>query len=172
MATNNIQMVYDLAKNTSQRSSVYGRYFARVQRKSTLSTRGLAEHLIKHGVIANRADLEAILIKLSECIPELVAQGYGVKLDGLGTFYPTIENEKGGAATAEDFNATENIKGAHLRFCPDQTDLDNLCINGFTKKVVFRPGNLVEITRTTVAGKVKRTHKLTPLVEVQEEPEP
>ena len=35
--------------------------------------------------------------KLSECIPELVAQGYGVKLDGIGIFYPTIANVKGGA---------------------------------------------------------------------------
>ena len=172
MATNNIEMVYDLAKNTSQRSSVYGRYFARVQHKSTLSTRGLAEHLMSHGIIGNRADLENILTKLSECIPELVAQGYGVKLDGLGTFYPTIENTKGGAASADVFNATQNIKGAHLRFSPDKTDLDNLTINGFTKKVVFRAGNLVEITRTTVEGKVKRTHKLTPLSEVQEEEEP
>ncbi len=81
-----------------------------------------------------------MLTKLSECIPELVAQGYGVKLDGIGIFYPTIANVKGGAETVADFNLTQNVKGVRFRFKPDSTDLDDLTTKAFGKKVTFGNG--------------------------------
>ena len=140
MATNTLIMSYVLKKFKNARSSANNRWFAYVNRVGTLSTRGLAEHMIEHGLIANRAEVEAILVKLSECIPELVAQGYGVKLEGIGIFYPTIANVKGGAETVADFNLTQNVKGVHFRFRPDSTDLDDLTTKAFGKKVTFGNG--------------------------------
>ncbi len=140
MATNTLIMSYVLKKFKNARSSANNRWFAYVNRVGTLSTRGLAEHMIEHGLIANRAEVEAILVKLSECIPELVAQGYGVKLEGIGIFYPTIANIKGGAETVADFNLTQNVKGVHFRFRPDSTDLDDLTTKAFGKKVTFGNG--------------------------------
>ena len=140
MATNTLIMSYVLKKFKNARSSANNRWFAYVNRVGTLSTRGLAEHMIEHGLIANRAEVEAILVKLSECIPELVAQGYGVKLEGIGIFYPTIANVKGGAETVADFNLTQNVKGVHFRFRPDSTDLDDLTTKTFGKKVTFGNG--------------------------------
>ena len=96
--------------------------------------------MIEHGLISNRAEVEAILTKLSECIPELVAQGYGVKLEGIGIFYPTIANVKGGAETVADFTISQNIKGVHFRFRPDSTNLDDLTTKAFGKKVTFGNG--------------------------------
>ena len=133
-------MSYVLKKFKNARSSANNRWFAYVNRVGTLSTRGLAEHMIEHGLLANRAEVEAILVKLSECIPELVAQGYGVKLDGIGIFYPTIANVKGGAESVYDFNLTQNVKGVHFRFRPDSTDLDDLTTKAFGKKVTFGNG--------------------------------
>ena len=92
------------------------------------------------GLFSNRAEVEAILTKLSECIPELVAQGYGVKLEGIGIFYPTIANEKGGAETPAEFNIAQNVKGVHFRFRPDSTNLDDLTTKAFGKKVTFGNG--------------------------------
>ena len=140
MATNTLIMSYVLRKFKNARSSANNRWFAYVNRQGTLSTRGLAQHMVEHGVLTNRADVEAILIKLSECIPELVAQGYGVKLNGIGIFYPTIANVKGGAESVADFNLAQNVKGVRFRFTPDSTDLDDLTTKAFGKKVTFGNG--------------------------------
>jgi hypothetical protein len=92
---------------------------------------------------------------LSECIPELVAQGYGVKLDGLGIFYPSILNKKGGSASAEEFNAAQHIKGVRFRFTPDSSDLDNLTSKAYGKEVSLEggwekdaDGNMIKIKKT------------------------
>ena len=140
MATNTLIMSYVLKKFKNARSSANNRWFAYVNKAGTLSTRGLAQHMIEHGLISNRAEVEAILTKLSECIPELVAQGYGVKLEGIGIFYPTIANVKGGAETVADFTISQNIKGVHFRFRPDSTNLDDLTTKAFGKKVTFGNG--------------------------------
>ena len=140
MATNTLIMSYVLRKFKNARSSANNRWFAYVNKAGTLSTRGLAQHMIEHGMIGNRAEVQAMLTKLSECIPELVAQGYGVKLDGIGIFYPTIANTKGGAETVADFNLTQNVKDVRFRFKPDSTDLDDLTTKAFGKKVTFGDG--------------------------------
>ena len=146
MATNTLIMSYVLRKNGNDQSPVYNRWFANVNRQGTLSTRGLADHMIEHGLVGNRGDVIAMLSKLSECIPELVAQGYGVKLDGIGIFYPVIANVKGGAETPADFNVALNIKGVRFRFTPDSTDLDDMTTKAFGKKVTFGNGYYQEQT--------------------------
>ena len=140
MATNTLIMSYVLKKMMNVKSPVNNRWFAHVNRQGTLSTRGLADHMIEHGLVGNRGDVVAMLAKLSECIPELVAQGYGVKLDGIGIFYPTIANKKGGADSVDDFSVTKNIDGVRFRFRPDSTDLDNLTTKAFGRKVSFGNG--------------------------------
>ena len=163
MATNTLIMSYVLRKFKNARSSANNRWFAYVNRVGTLSTRGLAQHMIEHGLVSNRAEVESILVKLSECIPELVAQGYGVKLNGIGIFYPSIANVKGGAESVYDFNLTQNIKGVRFRFTPDSTDLDDLTSKAFGKKVTFGNGYYQE-----------QTGKKAPMIPLAaaEEPEP
>ena len=79
-------MGYVLKKNTNPTSRVVNRWFAYVDHQGTLTTRGLAQHMIEHGMVTNRGNVEAVLTKLSECIPELVAQGYGVKLNSIDRY--------------------------------------------------------------------------------------
>ena len=136
---NSLIMSYVLRKFKNARSSANNRWFAYVNRTGILSTRGLANHMIEHGM-TSKADVLAMLAKLSECIPELVAQGYSVKLDGIGIFYPVIANVKGGAETEADFTVSQNIKGVRFRFKPDSTDLDDLTTKAFGKKVTFGNG--------------------------------
>ncbi len=141
MATKNtLTMGYVLKQVKNVKSPVKDRWFAHVDRQGTLSTRGLAQHMIEHGLVGNRAEVESILTKLSECIPELVGQGYGVKLDGIGIFYPSIANKKGGADSVQDFTVTKNIEGVRFRFRPDSTNLDDLTCKAFGKKVSFGNG--------------------------------
>ena len=136
---NSLIMSYVLRKFKNARSTANNRWFAYVNKAGILSTRGLAQHMIEHGM-TSKADVLAMLAKLSECIPELVAQGYSVKLDGIGIFYPTIANVKGGAADVTDFTVAQNIKGVRFRFKPDSTDLDDLTTKAFGKKVTFGNG--------------------------------
>ena len=132
-------MSYVLKQFNNDQSPVNGRWFAYVNRPGILSTRGLANHMVEHGM-TNKADVLAMLAKLSECIPELVAQGYSVKLDGIGVFYPVIANRKGGAANPGEFSVADNVQGVRFRFKPDSTDLDNLTSKTFGRKVSFGNG--------------------------------
>ena len=60
-----------------------------------------------------------------------------VKIDGLGTFYTTIENEKGGAVSAEEFNVNKNLKALHIRFIPEGEQILNISSREFIKKAEF-----------------------------------
>ncbi|MBQ7420290.1 MAG: hypothetical protein IJV17_06080 [Prevotella sp.] len=120
MATNKIALKINYRKNTNMHSASYGKYYPEVDGSETLSLRGLSEHIKNHGSIYTRDIIEGVLIKMSECIPELVAQGIGVKLDGLGKFYPTAKSVRGGVAEADlkGVNSNDIVKGIHIRFLP------------------------------------------------------
>ena len=163
MATNKIEMAVDLVKNTNQKSDYFGKYYGRAVRVSTLNTRGLSEHIAQHGSVWTIDIVEGILRELATCVPELVGQGVAVKLDGLGTFFPTLENKKEGADTVEDFDVAENIVGVHIRYTPEGEELDRITSRAFKEKVQLKPRSVVEITKTTVDGKVKRTQRYTPV---------
>ena len=75
-----------------------------------------------------------------------MAQGYSVKLDGIGIFYPTIANVKGGAESPADFSLSTNVKGVRFKFRPDSTNLDDLTTKAFGKKVSFGNGYYQETT--------------------------
>ena len=140
MATNKVQLAVNFRKNTNTRTTALGKYYAEVGRQKTLTTRGLAAHLKEHNCMVGRDAIVAVLVKLSECVPELVAQGVGVKLDGLGIFYPTIENKKGGASETQmldsEFDPTSIIKGVHVRFLPESSELDNITSRQFLTRGV------------------------------------
>ena len=161
MAVNKISMGINYRKKTNSRMTGSGNYFAEVDRRETLTTRGLAEHLKEHGCLAGLDAIQAVLVKVSQCVPELVAQGIGVKLDGLGIFYPTIKNKKGGATETQmldkDYNPTSLIEGVHVRFSPESTDLDNLTSKQFlTRSVTTASQNIVKAVERTVNGKTRK----------------
>ena len=165
MAKNNLTMGYVLQKVVNPTSRVNNRWFAWVDYQGTLSARGLAEYLQNLGVRLDRAMLEEVIVRLAQAIPEIVAQGYGVQIPGLGIFHATIANKKGGAASAKEFTVSKNIKGVRFQFRPDSTDLDNITTKAFGKKVSFGNGYYKEEQGAT-APKI-------PLAALhEEEPEP
>ena len=60
-----------------------------------------------------------------------------VKIEGLGTFYTTLENQKNGAPKKEDFNVNKHLKALHIRFLPEQTTEENISSREFLKKAEF-----------------------------------
>ena len=182
MATvNSIELRVNLRANNNEKSDQFGRLYAELDRNRTLSLRGLAKHISEHGSIYTRDIVEGVLTKLCQCIPELLAQGQPVKLDGLGTFYPTALNVKGGlenVAAAKDMAPSAAIEGIRVRYLPDGTKLDDLTSKAFKEKCSLIGGNLIEITgyKTSDSGKTKTPlYKLTPIsnpLSADPEPEP
>ena len=58
-----------------------------------------------------------------------------VKIDGLGTFYCTIEST--GASSKDKYNTQENIKGLRVRFLPEQAQEQNISSREFLKRAEF-----------------------------------
>jgi predicted histone-like DNA-binding protein len=78
-----------------------------------------------------------VLEKFRSCLLEMLLESKSVKIDGLGTFYTTLENEPGGADKEEDFNVQKNLKALHIRFIPEQEQELNISSREFIKKAEF-----------------------------------
>ena len=135
-----------LNQNESMAGS-YGRYYLEAATAEVLTTEGLVNHITHHNCAVGTEAIAAVIKKLGECIPELVAQGQPVKIDGLGIFYPTAENKKSGLTKAQlldtKVNPLDVLAGIHLRFRPQSDDLNDLTSKSFLKMQVQPVVNLV-----------------------------
>ena len=135
-----------LNQNENMASS-YGRYYLEPATAEVLSTEGLVNHITHHNCAVGTEAIAAVIKKLGECVPELVAQGQPVKIDGLGIFYPTAENKKNGLTKAQladpKVNPLDVLAGIHLRFRPQSDDLNDLTSKSFLKMQVQPVINLV-----------------------------
>ena len=142
MVDSKITMQYDLRQNNTTGCASYGKWYAQAVRQSTLNTRGLADHIMSHGSVFTRDVVEGMVIKFRECIVELLMQGVGVKLEGLGTFYTTLETT--GADTPEGYNIDDHLKCVHIRFRPERASDDDLTGPTLAKKVAMRQRMVID----------------------------
>lgn len=161
MAQNKVQLSVDIYQNKVRDSKMYGKWYGKAVRNATLNTRGLAAHIAQHGSLYTIDVVEGVLRKLSSCIPELVGQGVAVKVDGLGTFYPTLRNKKGGAESVEEYDVESQVDGVRMRYLPDGAQLDNITSRAFKEKCMLQTRYVQESTGT---GKT-RVVKLTPVAD-------
>ena len=160
-------MGINLRQNKIEGSSAYGKYYPEVDQQKALSLRGFAQHMTDHGSLYGRAIVEGVLLQITECLPELVAQGVPVQLGSLGTFYPTAEVKKNGAvlniAAMDGLNPNDIVKAIHIRFLPDSTKLDNLCGPKFKDACTLELRNIISTQKVTVNGKEKSVTTLKPI---------
>ncbi len=152
MAKNKIALEINLHQNKNTKSMAHNKWYGRVVRKETLSTRGLCQHIENHGSIYTSDVVAGVIAALRRCIPELIAQGVAVQLDGLGTFYPSLESA--GADKPENYSTNEHVKGVHVRFLPDSTSLDNITSRTMKEKCSLRIKNIVNVTTLNNGKKV------------------
>ena len=69
--------------------------------------------LIEKFSALSEADIRGVIIALENVIQDNLANGKIIRLDKLGSFYPTLSSK--GADTEEDFD-TSYIRGASVRF--------------------------------------------------------
>ena len=160
-------MGINLRQNKNDKSPAYGKYFPEVDVQKTLSLRGFAKHMTDHGSVYGRDLLEGVLIKITECLPELLAQGIPVQLGNLGTFYPTAEVKKNAAVSSiaemEGLDPNDLVQAIHIRFLPDTSKLDNISGPSFKKACALELRNIVDTQAVTVNGKIRKMQTLTPI---------
>ena len=131
------KIFYLLKQNNIKNSKIFGKWFAHGKTIETLNTRKMANHIAEHGSIYTPDVVFGVLEKFRSCLLEMLLESKRVKIDGLGIFFTTLENEKGGATKKEDFNPQKNLKALHIRFLPDSTTETNISSREFIKKAEF-----------------------------------
>lgn len=142
MATSKIAMQYDLRQNNNDQNSAYGKWYPSAVRTSTLNLKGLAAHIQGHGSVYTRDLVEGVMMKFKDCLVELISQGVGVKLDGLGTFYPTLEAK--GATTPVSYDLATNLSGVHIRFVPENAAEERITSRVFKNHVLFNQRLIID----------------------------
>ena len=166
MARSNIPMVINLRQNTNDANAAYGKWFAEVDSKEPLNLKGFAKHMTGHGKIADYQMCVLVLGQVVDCMSELLAQGQPVKLDGLGTFSPSVDGQKQGKDTlakAVEAGADAMINGIKINFTPENIKGEKLTSRAFKEQCVFELGYVVESEVRMVGGKERRVQKKTPI---------
>ena len=107
-----------IGKGNEQRQKVQKTY-GKIIYRGTLNLNDMAEHIMKHGSVYTEDVVIGVITKPKSCIQEMLADGYKVKLDGIGTLYPVLTSE--GVADAKDYSAQENVTRLGISFLADQS---------------------------------------------------
>ena len=107
-----------IGKGNEQRQKVQKTY-GKIIYRGTLNLNDMAEHIMKHGSVYTEDVVIGVITKLKSCMQEMLADGYKVKLDGIGTLYPVLTSE--GVADAKDYSAQENVTRLGISFLADQS---------------------------------------------------
>ena len=113
-----VQRTVQVKDANNTRKKVQKTYGKIIYRK-TLTLDDMAEHIMKHGSVYTEDVVIGVITKLKSCMQEMLADGHKVKLDGIGTLYPTLTSA--GVDNAKDFSATENVTRIGIAFLADQS---------------------------------------------------
>ena len=131
------KILYEVKQNQNEHNAAFGKWYAQIKSLETLNTRKLAQHIAEHGSIYTPDVVYGVLEKFRSCLLEMLLNSKKVKIEGLGTFYCTLENQKNGALRKDDFNVNKHLKALHIRFLPEQTTEENISSREFLKKAEF-----------------------------------
>ncbi len=106
-----------VGKGSAERQKVKKTY-GKIIYRGTLKLNDMAEHIMKHGSVYTEDVVIGVITKLKTCMQEMLADGYKVKLDGIGTLYPVLTSE--GVADAKEYSAQENVTRLGISFLADQ----------------------------------------------------
>ena len=122
-------------KNTNEKNNGFGKTYGRLVHQDTMNTSDLCRHMMKHGTIFTSDVVKGVVEKFIQCFEELLMEGNKIKLDGLGTFYLSINTE--GVIDEKDFTAN-NVKAIRVKFIGDQSKESEYATKMLTNKARFR----------------------------------
>ena len=112
-------------------------YYAKAVSTETLSLRDMSNHIACHGSPYTAAVIIGVLEAFRTCLVEQLLESKKVKVEGLGTFYVTIANKRGGEKDLSKFNIGNLAVGLRLRFLPETATEDKISQKEFLKKAKF-----------------------------------
>ena len=166
MAKENIAFLVNLRKNIVEGSKMEGRYYPEAESKEALTTKGFARHVADHGGMVTYEFMQLVLASIVKCLKEMMSHGQPVKLDGLGTFRPTVTSVPGGAATIEDalrMGVNNLVQGVHFVFIPENAQGEEITSKKFKDQCSLQFAYLVETIKKKINGKDKSYTLRTPL---------
>ena len=166
MAKENIAFLVNLRKNTAVGTDREGRYYPEAESKEALTTKGFAKHVAEHGGLVTYEFMQLVLASIVKCLKEMMSQGQPVKLDGLGTFRPTVTSVKNGAASIEEaltMGVNNMVAGVNFVFIPENAQGEEITSKKFKEQCSLQFAYLVESIKKTINGKEKSYTLRTPL---------
>ena len=112
-------------------------YYAKAVSLETMSLRDMAKHIASHGSLYTADVVIGVLESYRSCLLEQLLESKKVKGEGLGTFYVTIANKKGGERDLRKFNIGTMAVGLRLRFLPETATEEKISQKEFLKKASF-----------------------------------
>ena len=131
------KIIYEVYQVKGESSKMKGKWYGRTKNVETLNTRKMAQHIAEHGSIYTPDVVYGVLEKFRSCLLEMLLNSRKVKIDGLGTFYCTMQCKPGGVLKEEDFKANQSVEALHIRFLPEQEAENNISSREFLKKAEF-----------------------------------
>ena len=120
----------NIYKNNDQTSQAkYGKYYARVEYKKTMSIHDMAKHMAEHNTPFSEGTIEGILRDFVSCTREQCLNGNTVKIDDLAIFKCSVEAN--GLQLAEDYKINCGL-GVIPKKGPDGTGVPD-----FTKQAQY-----------------------------------
>ena len=107
---------YSLAARMSNPSDKHSekKIYATAQARQVLQLGDFARHIASHGSPYTRDVIVGVIAGMSDCLRELLLEGYKVSLGDLGSFYLSLSSD--GADSADDFNPLYHIKNVNVRW--------------------------------------------------------
>jgi predicted histone-like DNA-binding protein len=131
------KIIYEVYQNQNEHNAAFGKWYGRVKYLESMNTRKLSNHIAEHGSIYTPDVVYGVMEKFRSCLLEMLLNSKKVKIEGLGTFYTTLECIKGGAVSKDKFNILKDVKGLHIRFLPEQEQEQNISSRQFLKQAEF-----------------------------------
>ena len=166
MAKENIAFLVNLRKNIVEGSKMEGRYYPEAESKEALTTKGFAKHVADHGGMVTYEFMQLVLASIVKCLKEMMSHGQPVKLDGLGTFRPTVTSVPGGAASIEEalrMGVNNLVEGVNFVFIPENAQGEEITSKKFKEQCSLQFAYLVETIKKKINGKDKSYTLRTPL---------
>ena len=107
-----------------------------------------------------------VLGEMVKCLVHLLREGQPVKLDGFGTFSPSVDGQKLGKNSltkAVEAGPEAMINGIRINFNPENSKGEKLTSRALKEECVFSFGYIVQSEVRTIGGKKKRFQKKTPI---------
>jgi len=107
------------------------KWYAAIVNDGEMTVDDLVKSIEKFSALSE-ADIKGVIIALENVIQDALASSKIVRLEKLGTLYPSLSSQ--GVVNAEEFAAATHIRGSKVNYRPGKRISDAMKNAGYTRK--------------------------------------